>query len=186
MDINEEERLVHAAQKVKGGQNIPFGELYKNYSTKVKGYFISRLADEDLAEDLSSKTFQKALNGLDSFQWQGVPFSAWLFRIARNVFFDHLRSERGKRKIGLEDAPELKGDLPTQFEELEESEENAFLKKAVAKIPPREQEIVYLKFYEGLTNRAIAGITGLSETNVGTILYRTLRKLREELSRTAG
>ncbi len=181
MDIKEEERLVRAAQKIKGGQNLPFGELYKAYAPKVKGYFISRLADENLAEDLSSKTFQKALNGLDSFQWQGVPFSAWLFRIARNVFFDHLRSEKGNKRVELDDAHPLKGDLPTQFEELEESEENTLLKRAIAKIPPREQEIVYLKFYEGLTNRTIAKITGLSETNVGTILYRTLRKLREEL-----
>lgn len=183
MDIKKEEKLVRAAQrrKVKGGQNLPFGELYQAYASKVEGYFISRVVNKDLAEDLTSKTFQKALDGLDSFRWQGLPFSAWLFRIARNVFFDHLRSERGNRKARLDDTPPLKSDLPTQFEELEESEENALLKKALAKIPPREQEIVYLKFYEGLTNRAIAKITGLSETNIGTILYRTLRKLREEL-----
>ncbi len=185
MDTHEEEKLIRAAQKIKGGPNHPFGKLYQIYAPKVKGYFLARLADEDLAEDLSSLTFQKALRGLGSFQWQGIPFSAWLFRIARNIFFDHLRSERGKQKVALDENRLFKGDLPTQLEELEEGEENAFLKGALAKIPPREKEIVYLKFYEGLTNRAIAKITGLSETNVGTILYRTLRKLREELSRPA-
>ncbi len=182
MDLKEEERVVRAAQKAKGGPNLPFGKLYETYAPKVKGYFLSRLADAALAEDLVSRTFEKALNGLDSFRWQGVPFSAWLFRIARNVLFDHLRAEKSKKEVGLEETPPLKGDLPTQLEELEESEENHLLKSALTKIPAREQKIVYLKFYEGLTNRAIAKVTGLSETNVGTILYRTIRKLREDLT----
>lgn len=182
MDLEREERLVRAAQKSKGGPNLPFGELYKAYSPRIKGYFLSRLNDQTIADDLVSKTFEKALNGLDSFRWQGVPFSAWLFRIARNVFFDYLRSEKSSRKIRLDETAPTKSDLPTQFEELIESEEDSLLKKALTQIPTREQEIVYLKFYEGLTNREIARIKGISETNVGTIIYRTIQKLREKLT----
>ena len=181
MDLKEEEKLIRAAKKVQDGPNRPFGKLYEAYVPKVKTYFLSRLDDSTLAEDLTAKTFEKALNGLESFQWQGVPFSSWLFTIARNVFFDHLRGQRGKHKISLESTRPIKGDLPTQFEELQEQEEKEWLNKALFKIPEREREIIYLKFYEGLTNRAIAKTTGLSETNVGTILYRTLRKLRREL-----
>jgi len=184
MDLKEEEKLVRAAQRVKSGPNAPFGELYQNYALRVRKFFLKRMADEDLADDLSSKTFEKALHGLEKFQWQGVPFSAWLFRIARNVLFDHLRAGKDKKMVSLEKAPTLKGDLPTQFEELEQLQENELLWQALAKLPGREKEIVYLKFYEGHTNRVIAEITKLSETNVGTILYRTLRKLREDLSHT--
>lgn len=182
MDIKEEEKLVRAAKKVKGGPNTPFGELYQNYSLRVKKFFLKRLADEEIANDLSSKTFEKALHGLDKFHWQGVPFSAWLFQIARNVLFDYFRSEKEKKHISLEKTPELRGDLPTQFEELERRQENELLGRALGKLPEREREIIYLKFYEGHTNRVIAEIIHLSETNVGTILYRTLRKLREDLS----
>lgn len=180
MDIKEEEKLVRAAKKVKSGENRPFGKLYKEHAPKVKGYFLSRLKDLTIAEDLTSQTFAKALPGLDSFQWQGVPFSAWLFKIARNVFYDHLRSQRGKHRVGLEETKLLKEDLPTQLEELEGEEEEEWLIQALFKLPKKEKEIIYLKFYEGLTNRAIAKMTGLSETNVGTILYRTFKKLRRE------
>ncbi|MDP1710547.1 MAG: sigma-70 family RNA polymerase sigma factor [candidate division WWE3 bacterium] len=183
MDLKEEEKLVRAAQKIKSGPNLPFGELYKVFSPRVKKFFLKRLGDDELAQDLTSKVFEKALGGLDSFRWQGVPFSAWLFRISRNVFFDHLRAGRDKRKITIEEIPHLQGNFPTQFEELKQIQENELLEQALVQLPPREREIVYWKFYEGLTNRAIAEITKLSETNVGTILYRTLRKLREDLIR---
>lgn len=182
MDLKEEERLVRAAQRIKSGPNAPFGQLYEAYALRVRKFFLKRIADETLADDLSSKTFEKALHGLAKFRWQGIPFSAWLFRIARNVLFDHLRSERGKRHISIEKTAPFKGDFPTQFEELEQMQEHEILGQALAKLASREREIIYLKFYEGHTNRTIAEITRLSETNVGTILYRTLRKLREDLT----
>uniref|UniRef100_A0A832DRT8 Sigma-70 family RNA polymerase sigma factor n=1 Tax=candidate division WWE3 bacterium TaxID=2053526 RepID=A0A832DRT8_UNCKA len=182
MDLKEEEKLIRAAQKIKSGPNLPFGRLYETYAPRVKKFFLKRIADEELAQDLASRSFEKALAGLDSFRWQGIPFSAWLFRICRNIFFDYLRSERHKKTVSLEETAPLRGNFPTQIEELEQSEENRLLHQALIGLPPREREIVYLKFYEGLTNRAIAALTKLSETNVGTILYRTLKKLREDLN----
>ena len=181
MDLKEEEKLIRAAKKIKSGPNLPFGKLYEAYASKVKGYFLARLGDPALAEDLSSETFEKALGGLGSFRWQGVPFSAWLFRIARNLLFDHLRSIRGKPQTRLEETAHHGPDLPTPLEELQEKEEEEWLTRALFRIPSRERKIIYLKFYEGLTNRAIAKVTGLTETNVGTILYRTLKRLREDL-----
>ena len=182
MDLKEEEKLVRAAQRIQSGPNLPFGKLYEAFSPRVKKFFLKRLGDEEIAQDLTSQVFKKALGGLGSFRWQGVPFSAWLFRISRNLFFDHLRSGKNKHRITIEELPHLKGNFPTQFEELEQTRENELLDRALIQLPPREREIIYLKFYEGLTNRAIAKITKLSETNIGTILYRTLRKLRGNLS----
>lgn len=182
MDLREEEKLIRAAQKITGGPNLPFGKLYESYQPKVRGYFLSRLREAAIAEDLTSKTFAKALEGLDGFRWQGVPFSAWLFRIARNTFFDHLRSIKGKPRITLEEvAPLQVADLSNPQDEFQEKEEEEWLASILFKLPFREREIIYLKFYEGLTNRAISKVTNLSETNVGTILYRTLRNLREKL-----
>ncbi|MDP2734985.1 MAG: sigma factor, partial [bacterium] len=102
MDIKEEEKLIREAKKIKRGPNQPFGKIYEQYAPKVRGYFLARTEELSLAEDLTSRTFEKALDGLDSFQWQGIPFSSWLFTIARNTFFDHLRAEKGKKKTSLE------------------------------------------------------------------------------------
>lgn len=181
MELKEEERLIRTAQKTKGGPNTSFGKLYKEYSPKIRTYFLSRLSDKALAEDLTSKTFSKALEGLDTFRWQGVPFSSWLLTIARNTFFDHLRSQKGKKQVEIDSAGPVKSDSPSQFEELIEREEHNWLDKELKSLPQRERDIVYLKFYEGLTNRQIAKILNLSETNVGTILYRTLNRLRKNI-----
>jgi len=180
MELNEEEKLIREAQRVKGGQNRPFGKLYQSYYPKIKTYFTSRLGQEPVAEDLTSQTFQKALTGLASFKWQGVPFSSWLLTIARNTFFDHLRSPKGKKQVEIESTSPLPAKSPTQMEELLEREEHDWLGQELEKLPQRERDIIYLKFYEGLTNRQIAKFLNLSETNVGTILYRTLTKIRRE------
>jgi RNA polymerase sigma factor (sigma-70 family) len=185
MDLKEEEKLIKRAkairQRTDGGENKPFGRLYSSYHPKIRNYFLSRTGDERKAEDLTSKTFEKALIGLDSFQWQGVPFSAWLFRIAKNTFYDTLRSEKAKPKVSLEKLPPIKGAEGRPEEVALELSDQEFVERLLLKLPKRERDIIYLKFYKGRTNRAIAKLTGLSETNVGTILYRTLRKLRQEL-----
>jgi RNA polymerase sigma factor (sigma-70 family) len=182
MNPKEEEKLIKQAKAVKSGENVPFGKLYRNYHPKVKGYLLARVADERKAEDLTARVFEKALAGLPGFHWQGVPFSAWLFKIARNTLFDSFRAEKGKRRVSIEDLPHLETKDAGPEEIAARSEGFEILEEALLRLPEREKEIVYMKFYEGCTNRAIAKHTGLSETNVGTILYRTLRKLRKELA----
>ena len=182
MNLKEEEKLIKQAKAVKRGENKPFGELYKFYHPKVKNYFLSRVGDEKKAEDLASRVFEKALKGLTSFQWQGVPFSAWLFRIAQNTLFDAFRAERARPKRSIEALPPLKSKTAGPEETAIQTEGHEIVERLLFKLPRREKGIIYMKFYEGYTNRTIAKLTGLSETNVGTILYRTLRKLRRELS----
>jgi RNA polymerase sigma-70 factor (ECF subfamily) len=183
MDLKEEKRLVKKAQKIEKGENKPFGKLYRHYFPKVKRYFLSRVDTVEEAEDLSSQVFEKALSGLGSFQWQGVPFSAWLFKIAQNTLFDSFRKAKKRPQVSLEKLPPLEADEQGPEEVAYQKESEEVLTQLLKILPQREREIVYLKFYEGHTNRAIAGITGLSETNVGTILYRTLKKLREDLQK---
>lgn len=181
MDLKEEEKLIKQAKAVKSGENKPFGKLYENYYPKVRVYFLARIGDEKKAEDLASKVFEKALAKLGSFRWQGIPFSAWLFKIAQNTLFDTFRSERGKSRVSLENIPSLETKEAGPEEIAIQSESREILERVLLRLPSREREIIYMKFYEGCTNRVIAKHTDLSETNVGTILYRTLRKLRKEL-----
>ncbi len=181
MDLNEEEKLIRQAKKIDKGENKPFAKLYKHYYPKVQRYFLNRVSDERKADDLTSKVFEKALKGLDGFQWQGVPFSTWLFKIAQNTLFDTFRKERGKTRVSLDKIAPIKSGEAGPEEMIIRSESYEILEQLIFNLPQRERDIIYMKFYEGYTNRIIAKLTGLSETNVGTIIYRTLRHLRQQL-----
>ncbi len=176
LDPKIEKKLVEEARKDKS----KFGPLYKHYKKYILEFFTYRVNDYSTAEELTSVVFEKALNGLDGFQWQGVPFSAWLYRIARNTLIDHYRKGTKSREVS---SLELVQELPSKEKQPHEIVETMFteelLYKILQEIPTREQEIIYLKFFDGYTNKVIAQITDLSETNVGTIIYRTIRKLRE-------
>lgn len=179
MDLKEEEKLIRAAQRVKKGkENHAFGKLYSHYHPKIRSFFLKR-AQPQHADDLASDVFVKALTYLSSFQWQGVPFSFWLYKISRNVLVDHYKSQ-SRVFVSIEDIPPRASE--GHAEDLAISHEQTDLLQALLRqLPHRERRIVYLKFYEGYTNRVIAKITGLSETNVGTILYRTLQRLRRQI-----
>lgn len=178
LDPETERRLIKKTQRDKKA----FAPLYKHYYPYIKRFFAIRLTDFEVVEDLTSKVFEKALLGIDSFQWQGVSFSAWLYKIAKNTLVDFFREqERTKRETSLSNIRPLKSFDKTPEEILIEMDSENELHLLLDVLPKREREIIYMKFFEGYTNRAIARLTGLSETNVGTIVYRTVRKLREKL-----
>lgn len=176
LDPKIEKRIIEEARKEKA----KFGPLYKHYKKYIFEFFTYRVEDYNTAEELTSVVFEKALKGLDNFQWQGVPFSAWLYRIARNTLIDHYRKKAKNKEIS---SLELIQELPSKEKQPHEIVETMFteelLYNILQELPSREKEIIYLKFFDGYTNKIIAEITSLSETNVGTILYRTIRKLRE-------
>lgn len=174
-----EEKLVKKAKK-----NTPaFAPLYQHYYPHIKKYFDFRVSEPEIADDLTADVFEKALGGLTNFQWQGVSFSSWLYRIASNTLIDHYRqTSREKKKVPLENLAELpslrKGPLAAAIAD----DFQTTLSRLIKKLKPREQEVLRLKFSEGHTNKSIAAKTGLTETNVGTIVYRAVRKLRKQLA----
>ncbi len=176
LDPKLEKKLIEQARKDKS----KFGPLYKHYKKYILEFFKHRVNDYLTSEELTSVVFEKALNGLDNFQWQGVPFSAWLYRIARNTLIDHYRqSTKAKRTSSIEVIAELPSKEKPPHEKIETMFSEEILYQIINELPSREKEIIYLKFFDGYTNKVIAQITNLSETNVGTIIYRTIRKLRK-------
>jgi RNA polymerase sigma-70 factor (ECF subfamily) len=149
--------------------------LYRQELPRIYNFFRYRIGDPAMAEDLTSITFEKAWRARHQHRRDLAAFSTWLFAIARNVAIDHFRRRRVELPIdGLNEAP-APGDLEAetlrrlQFRQLS---------RLLAELPDRERELLALKYGSGLTNREIAGLTGVSESNIGTILYRTLRRLR--------
>ncbi|MDH7487640.1 MAG: sigma-70 family RNA polymerase sigma factor [Anaerolineae bacterium] len=158
-----------------------FAELYRQYLPRVLNYMRLRVADEALAQDLTAATFERAFANRRQLR-DPEAFAAWLFRIARNELGQHHRrwSRRGAQ-VPLEAALSMPDGDPLPEEEAAQRQELAELLAAVAELAEREQEIIGLRFVAGLTNRAIAKVLRLSESNVAVILYRAVRKLRSRL-----
>jgi RNA polymerase sigma-70 factor (ECF subfamily) len=155
--------------------------LYAEHLPRVYNYFRYRVGDDALAEDLTTATFEKAWRSRGQFRRERAAFSTWLFAIARNVGIDYFR--RRRPAMSIEDMEQRGEDVPGAGETSPEeraahADDLARLGALLVRLPPREQELVALKYGAGFTNRAIAGLTGLSESNVGTILHRVVQSLR--------
>jgi len=180
LDPKTEKKLVKEAKKNKSA----FDKLYDHYYPHIKRFIQNRVYDVEDGEDLTSSVFQKALIGIDSFKWQGVSFSSWLYRIAHNTLVDYYRSqEKHKKKVKIIDnLHQSKFNTPEQ--DAIEYSQTQFMKQLLETLPNREKKIIYRKFFEGNTNKQIATELNLSETNVSTIIFRVLRKLKKHLTDT--
>lgn len=163
-------------------QQAVFAKIYEHYHPHLLRYFKNKVNREEIAEDLTATVFTKAFESRSNYRWEGVPLSAWLYRIAHNLLIDHYRLSGRSQTLDLSQAPPIADLKPTPEVEFQQWEREQILKDLVQKLPPREKNIILLKFFEGYTNRAIAKMTGLSETNVGTIVYRIVKQMRGSLS----
>ncbi|MBI4310800.1 MAG: sigma-70 family RNA polymerase sigma factor [Chloroflexi bacterium] len=166
------------ADKVDQRTAEAFARLYEEFLPKVFHYFSYRILDTQLAEDLTSAVFEKALAKFKGYNASKASFSTWVFTIARNTLIDHFRVEGRRRTSNLDAAAEPTDGSPSPEEAVVKDEERRRLLACIARLPETEQEIITLKFGAGMTNRQIAGLLGLGESNVGVILYRAVRKLR--------
>ncbi len=149
--------------------------LYAEQLPRVYNFFRYRVGSGAVAEDLTSVTFEKAWVARNRYRRDLGAFTTWLLTIARNVATDHYRRRRDH--VPLEDARGVAA-ADDASDEAERRSDRVRLRQLLAELEEREQELIALKYGAGLTNRAIARITGLSETNVGTVLHRTVRSLR--------
>jgi len=158
-----------------------FAAIYDHYFPRVYKYVRYRASDAEATDDLTAQVFERALANIGRYRPERAPFAAWLFAIARNAVSDYLRAQRRRRWLSLEVLRDRASRDPQPEEAAIRNETRAELLAAVARLSDRERDLIGLKFAAGLTNRRIAEITGLSESNVGVILYRAVRRLRTEL-----
>jgi len=149
--------------------------VYLEQMPRIYNYFRYRLGHEALADDLTARTFEKAWLARHRYRRNLAGLQTWLLRIARNVATDHLRTAH--EHASLEEAADAAADGTPEDEAVLRSN-FARLATLFAALPERERELLALKYGAGATNRAIAEITGVSESNVGTILHRTVNTLR--------
>ena len=176
------ERIAAPAHERTESPSEAFEALYRRAFPRVYGYVATLLRDRNAAEDVTAQAFERAYRKRRSFRSSRGSQEAWLFGIARNAALDELR--RRKRRATIEADPE---DLvsATAVELVEDAVRRETVRAALAELPPRELELVALKFAGGLSNDEIAAVAGISASNVGTRLHRTLEKLRRECDEDA-
>ena len=150
--------------------------VYRDQLPRLYNYVRFRLGGDADAEDVTSRTFEKAWQARARYRSDIAGFSAWLFGIARHVLADHLRQRRSH--LPLEVAEALPAGATPEEDALHGSN-LAHLARLTGDLPERERELIALKYGAELNNRMIARLTGLSESNVGTILHRVVQRLRE-------
>lgn len=177
IEFNEEEILSLASQ----GDSDAFGRLYERYLDRIFNYVYYRTGNLHDAEDLTARVFQRAMNHIHNYTDRGVPFSAWLYRIAHNLVANWHRDRSRKQEIPLDDLPILptKGDHPER--NLVRSQEQDALLRLIRRLPPERQTLLILKFVEDLSNAEIGSIMGRSEGAVKSLYHRTLLALRDQL-----
>ena len=165
-----ERRLIEASQR----DRSRFGQLYERYFDRVYAFAITRTRDRSAAEDVTAETFRRALQNLSHFQWRGVPFSAWLLRIAANAASDLLRHEA--RHAPLDSLPEDEWE-PWETR-LIEVEQRTRLIELVKRLPNDQRRVIYMRFVDQRRNREIAQVIGRSEGAVKALQFRAVQNLR--------
>jgi RNA polymerase sigma-70 factor (ECF subfamily) len=177
LEFNEEEVLSRASQ----GDREAFGLLYERYIERIFNYVYYRTGNLHDAEDLTARVFQRAMNHIHNYTDRGVPFSAWLYRIAHNLVANWHRDRSRRQEIPLNDLPVVpsKGDHPEAS--LVRSQEQASLLRVIRQLPSERQTLLILKFVENLSNAEIGRIMGRSEGAVKSLYHRTLLALRDQI-----
>lgn len=161
-----------------------FASLYKKYVDRMYNYIYQRTGSRADAEDLTARTFLRALVHLDSFVFRGVPFSAWLYRIAHNAVVNWYRDQHRHQVVAL-DTLTMSAEESERPEALTQArEQGRALLGAMHGLPAERQELLVLKFSEGLTNAEIGKIMGRTEGAIKSLYHRTLLDLRQMLEKT--
>lgn len=175
-DAAEERLLIEAAQR----DPARFADLYENHFEQVYAFVVRRVRDRETAEDLTAGVFHKALESLPRFSWRGVPFGAWLLKIAANMVADQ-RRKLGKEKRILNPEDVEVGEPEVAQSNLEEVESSARLFQLVRRLPKDQQRVIELRFGDEKSIGEIARDLGRSEGAIKQLQFRALENLRSRL-----
>ena len=168
--LQAERRQIEASQR----EPRRFARLYERYFDRVYAFALTRTGDRTAADDVTAETFRRALQNLSQFRWRGVPFSAWLFRIAANAAADHY--QRSSRETPL---PEARDPEDESWEaRLIEVETRAELFQLVQRLPQDQRQVIVMRFGRDKSSKETARALGRSEGAVKQLQHRALEALR--------
>jgi RNA polymerase sigma-70 factor (ECF subfamily) len=170
--------MENEAQLVQRAKADPqaFAALYDHYVERIYAYAQRETRDTAVAQDIVSATFEKALKNMPRYQWRGVSFGAWLYKIARGEIAMHYRKQnRFLPLVGRFLSPQRVEATVQEWEQFDE------IQIALGKLPKRDQEILRLSYYESLSHEEIGEVLNCSSRNVAVRLHRALKRLRKQM-----
>ena len=167
-DLQQEQERIQAAKQ----DPAHFASLYEENFYRVYAYIARRVTDRATAEDLTSEAFREALASLPKFEWQGVPFIAWLLRLASRILADHFK------RVGREPLEVMPDSDGVQINEIEQ---HAALFQLVDRLPEAQFRVIHMRFVEQKSIREIAGALGRTEGAVKQLQLRAIENLRAQL-----
>jgi RNA polymerase sigma-70 factor (ECF subfamily) len=178
-DPQDEKTLIDKAKH----DTAAFGLLYERYVERIFNYIYYRTGSANDAEDLTGKVFFKAMGHIQNYKHMGLPFSAWLYRIAHNLVANYHRDRSRKQEVSLDDiqGPALVQTSPQPESRLVHSQEVENLLGTIRDLAPNRQELLILKFVDQLSNAEIGQIMRKSEGAIKSLYHRTLLELREKM-----
>ena len=159
-----------------------FGELYDRFVERVYRYVYFRTGSHTEAEDLTEQVFLKAWEAIGRYRWQGRPFLAWLYRLAHNAHIDHVRSQRPTTSLTNDQRP-LDLASPSASVELRRTLDAEVIAGALAELTIEQQQVIVMKFIEGLDNEQIAQLMDKREGAIRALQMRALMSMRRVLER---
>jgi RNA polymerase sigma-70 factor (ECF subfamily) len=177
--VDEEEEAI-LVEKAKSDPEA-FGRLYERHVDRIYNYIYYRTGNAQDAEDLTARTFHRALDNIGRYKQRGVPFSAWLYRIAHNLVANWHRDRDRHKELSLEDQVLESPVAGSPERSAVVEEEREALLRAIRRLPSERQQLLLLKFIESMSNAQIGNIMGRSEGAIKSLYHRTLIALREDL-----
>ena len=175
--MQKEWTVIRAAQK----DPAKFRPLYDQYFEPIFRFIFRRTASENLSADICSQVFLKAIQQIGKYQFKGVPFSAWLYRIASNEVAQHYRNTQKNRVISLE-TTHLNDLIDEMSQGLKENYQNALI-LALDELRESDVQLIEMRFFEQRPFKEIADIIGITESNAKVKTYRILEKLKKIILR---
>ncbi|MEN0004415.1 MAG: sigma-70 family RNA polymerase sigma factor [Bacteroidota bacterium] len=175
-DMQEEWLEIQAAQR----EPARFRPLYNRYYDPIFRFVFRRTADESLTADICSQVFLKAMQRLPKYEFKGVPFSAWLYRIASNEVAQHFRNSQKNRVVSIEEK-----DFSDMMDEVNEPQNELSreqLLQALDQLKEADLQLIELRFFEQRPFKEIADIVGITESNAKVKTYRILERLKKKLT----
>ena len=176
------ERMQEEWLEVQAAQNDParFRPLYNRYYEPIFRFIFRRTNEEELTADLCSQVFLKALQRLHSYTYRGVPFSAWLYRIASNEVAQHYRAVQKNRVVSIEESSFT--DMIDEMREEDTEELRQRLMEGLDQLRDGDLQLIELRFFEQRPFREVAEIAGITENNAKVRTYRILERMKKRLA----
>jgi RNA polymerase sigma-70 factor (ECF subfamily) len=179
--VQDEESLVRRAQQ---HDQAALTQLYEENFDRIYRYIVLKIGDRTEAEDMTQQVFLNALKSISSFKWKGMPFSAWLFRIAHNQMVDYFRKKSRQATVPLDESLAAGGSDPRQVAERKLEIEQ--LAQATKRLTPAQQEVISLRFAGEMSVAEVARVMGRSVGAVKALQHSAIVALRKVLSAGIG